>query len=67
MSKFREASRKILWFLLGATSVGLLISISTAHGERTTTDLTPRVANLEQRVNAMQAEINAINQRLNKR
>jgi hypothetical protein len=35
----REWSQRVLWFLFGAVSVGLLIFISTSHGKRTETSL----------------------------
>jgi hypothetical protein len=54
--KIREWSQKILWFVFGAMSIGLLIFISTAYGRRTGVILTleQRVASLEQRVKSLE-------------
>ena len=65
--KIREWSQRILWFVLGAVSIGFLISVSTAYGKRTemrsilvpAEDLERRVTSLENRVGSIEAREDA--------
>jgi hypothetical protein len=63
--KFREWSQRILWFVFGAASLGLLIFISTSYGRRIEAPLPVEpVQSIEDRVRTLEQKVAAIEAKL---